>query len=429
MVTIRWDIKTIDRLSMVEDVLKEFSCRDINIISMKVTPGRILIKSWCRHLQDIASVQTCLTQYADIINVAYLSEDISALASPVTPPRYFSDIICSSQSMQALIEKALKIADSKYTVLIRGETGTGKELLARAIHNSGQRRFYPFIPVNCATLPEMLMESELFGYEKGAFSGADSKGKKGLFEMADKGTLFLDEFGEMPLNLQAKLLRVLQDGGIRRVGGAQVIPVNARIIVATNANLEEMVERRLLRADLWYRINVLALTIPPLRERPSDITLLIRHFVQKYAREFQRRLILDKACFEALHHHRWPGNVRELENTIIRLMLMSESDVITCDELGISDVSQTLPKHSARPFKEQMQHAERRLIEQMVEENVSSRHIAKALGVSHTTVLNKIRSYQLEEVSQAPPGSTAQKGLFNQLQERRQAQQDPIQQN
>ncbi|VEB90952.1 acetoacetate metabolism regulatory protein AtoC [Citrobacter koseri] len=158
--------------------------------------------------------------------------------------------------MQVLIEKALKIADSKYTVLIRGETGTGKELLARAIHNSGQRRFYPFIPVNCSTLPEALMESELFGYEKGAFSGADGRGKKGLFEMADKGTLFLDEFGEMPLNLQAKLLRVLQDGGIRRVGGAQVIPVNARIIVATNANLEEMVEQRLLRADLWYRINV-----------------------------------------------------------------------------------------------------------------------------------------------------------------------------
>lgn len=144
MVTIRWDIKTIDRLSMVEDVLKEFSCRDINIISMKVTPGRILIKSWCRHLQDISSVQTCLNQHADIINVAYLSENLSELATPeLTRPRYFSDIICSSQSMQVLIEKALKIADSKYTVLIRGETGTGKELLARAIHNSGQRRFYP----------------------------------------------------------------------------------------------------------------------------------------------------------------------------------------------------------------------------------------------------------------------------------------------
>ena len=400
MVTIRWDIKTIDRLSMVEDVLKEFSCCDINIISMKVTPGRILIKSWCRQLQDISCVQTCLSQRADIINVAYLCEEISELStSEPERPRYFSDIICTSQSMRLLIEKAIRIADSKYTVLIRGDTGTGKELLARAIHNSGKRRFYPFIPVNCSALPESLMESEFFGYEKGAFSGADCKGKKGLFEMADKGTLFLDEFGEMSLSLQAKLLRVLQDGGIRRVGGAQIIPVNVRIIVATNANLEEMVEQRLLRADLYYRINVLSLTIPPLRERPQDISLLIRHFVQKYAKEFQRRIILDKACFAALHHHAWPGNVRELENTIIRLMLMAESDVITLDELGMVNLPAVEQTPTERPFKEQVLSAERQLIEQMVEDNVSSRHIAKALGVSHTTVLNKIRSYQLESVS------------------------------
>ena len=400
MVTIRWDIKTIDRLSMVEDVLKEFSCCDINIISMKVTPGRILIKSWCRQLQDISCVQTCLSQRADIINFAYLCEEISELStSEPERPRYFSDIICTSQSMRLLIEKSIRIADSKYTVLIRGDTGTGKELLARAIHNSGKRRFYPFIPVNCSALPESLMESEFFGYEKGAFSGADCKGKKGLFEMADKGTLFLDEFGEMSLSLQAKLLRVLQDGGIRRVGGAQIIPVNVRIIVATNANLEEMVEQRLLRADLYYRINVLSLTIPPLRERPQDISLLIRHFVQKYAKEFQRRIILDKACFAALHHHAWPGNVRELENTIIRLMLMAESDVITLDELGMVNLPAVEQAPTERPFKEQVLSAERQLIEQMVEDNVSSRHIAKALGVSHTTVLNKIRSYQLESVS------------------------------
>nr|WP_233618286.1 sigma 54-interacting transcriptional regulator [Citrobacter cronae] len=385
---------------MVEDVLKEFSCCDINIISMKVTPGRILIKSWCRQLQDISCVQTCLSQRADIINVAYLCEEISELStSEPERPRYFSDIICTSQSMRLLIEKSIRIADSKYTVLIRGDTGTGKELLARAIHNSGKRRFYPFIPVNCSALPESLMESEFFGYEKGAFSGADCKGKKGLFEMADKGTLFLDEFGEMSLSLQAKLLRVLQDGGIRRVGGAQIIPVNVRIIVATNANLEEMVEQRLLRADLYYRINVLSLTIPPLRERPQDISLLIRHFVQKYAKEFQRRIILDKACFAALHHHAWPGNVRELENTIIRLMLMAESDVITLDELGMVNLPAVEQAPTERPFKEQVLSAERQLIEQMVEDNVSSRHIAKALGVSHTTVLNKIRSYQLESVS------------------------------
>lgn len=395
MVTLRWDIKTIDRLSMVEDVLKEFSCCDINIVSMKVTPGRILIKSWCRHHQDIATIQERLNQHADIIEVACLSEEVNSLPAPdLSPPRYFSDIISSSQSMKLLLEKAVKIADSKYTVLIRGETGTGKELLARAIHNTGQRRFYPFIAVNCATLPESLMESEFFGYEKGAFSGADGKGKKGLFEMADKGTLFLDEFGEMPLSLQAKLLRVLQEGGIRRVGGSQIIPVNARIIVATNANLEEMLASRQLRADLWYRINVLSLTIPPLRQRPQDITLLIRYFIQKYAKEFQRRIILDKTCFATLLRYHWPGNVRELENTIIRLMLMAENEVITQDDLGLGSVAQDVIVTGDIPFKEQVQHTERQLIEKMLSENGSSREIARMLGVSHTTVLNKIRRYQ-----------------------------------
>ncbi|OFB06907.1 sigma-54 interaction domain-containing protein, partial [Salmonella enterica] len=281
---------------------------------------------------DISSVYLKLHRHADISDVFYLTEDMSNMSPPAfTESRSFSDIVYSSRSMQSLTEKAVKIADSKYTVLIRGETGTGKELLARAIHNAGARRLYPFIPVNCSALPESLIESELFGYEKGTFSGADGKGKKGLFEMADNGTLFLDEFGEIPLNVQAKLLRVLQDDGIRRVGGSQIIPVNTRIIVATNASLEELLEQRLLRADLYYRINVLTLMIPPLRERPQDVTLLIRYFIQKYAKEFNRRLILDKICFEILYYYSWPGNVRELENMIIRLMLMSESDVITAD--------------------------------------------------------------------------------------------------
>ncbi|HHX9835111.1 TPA: sigma-54 interaction domain-containing protein [Salmonella enterica subsp. enterica] len=400
MVTIRWDIKTIDRISMVEDVLKEFSECDMNIISMKVATGRILIKSWCHHLHDISSVYLQLHRHADISDVSYLTEDMSNMSPPTfTKSRSFSDIVYSSRSMQTLTEKAVKIADSKYTVLIRGETGTGKELLARAIHNAGARRLYPFIPVNCSALPESLIESELFGYEKGTFSGADGKGKKGLFEMADNGTLFLDEFGEIPLNVQAKLLRVLQDDGIRRVGGSQIIPVNTRIIVATNASLEEMLEQRLLRADLYYRINVLTLMIPPLRERPQDITLLIRYFIQKYAKEFNRRLILDKICFETLYHYSWPGNVRELENMIIRLMLMSESDVITADELGLLiPAAETFPviqDNAGHPFRELVQYAERRMIKQMVEDKISSRRIAKALGVSHTTVLNKIRRYKI----------------------------------
>lgn len=191
----------------------------------------------------------------------------------------------------------------------------------------------------------------------------------------------------------------MQDDGIRRVGGSQIIPVNTRIIVATNASLEEMLEQRLLRADLYYRINVLTLMIPPLRERPQDITLLIRYFIQKYAKEFNRRLILDKICFERLYHYSWPGNVRELENMIIRLMLMSESDVITADELGLLiPAAETFPviqDNAGHPFRELVQYAARRMIKQMVEDKISLRRIAKALGVSHTTVLNKIRRYKI----------------------------------
>ena len=400
MAMLFWDIKTIDRLSMVEDVLKEFSNYNINIISMKVTSGRILLKSGFHRQQDILAVKANLDKRADVVSVDYRSGHITPPTLPeLTCPCYFSDIISNSPCVQTLIEKAFRIADSKYTVLIRGETGTGKELLARAIHNAGQRRFYPFVPVNCSAMPESLMESEFFGYEKGAFSGANSKGKKGLFEMADNGTLFLDEFGEMPLNLQAKLLRVLQDGGIRRVGGTQVIPINARIIVATNASLEKMVDNCQFRADLYYRINVLPLTIPPLRKRPEDISLLIHHFSQKYAKEFQRHLIFDKSCFDFLHQYSWPGNIRELENIIIRLMLMAKNEVITLSDLELTHLPVFRPNmqgdNADISFKVQMQHEERKIIAQMLRENVSSRHIARTLGVSHTTVLNKIRSYQL----------------------------------
>lgn len=246
------------------------------------------------------------------------------------------------------------------------------------------------------------MESEFFGYEKGAFTGADGKGKKGLFEMADKGTLFLDEFGEMPLSMQAKLLRVLQDSGIRRIGSSQIVSFDTRVIVATNANLEEMMLNRQLRADLYYRINILSLTIPPLRQHPQDITLLIDHFLQKHACKFRRALVFDKHSLEFLQHYTWPGNIRELENIIIRLMHMSDSGIVTMEELKWmnSTCRENLQSHSENmgPLKEQVRLTERKIIEKMLDDNNSARSIAKVLGVSHTTVLNKIRSYQQDVV-------------------------------
>ena len=404
MFTIRWNIKTLDRISMVEDVLKEFSFYDVNIISMKVTTGRILVKSMCRNTGDVSRVVNKLRNLHGIVHVEHFSTD--NITSPLISAKrseYFTDIVGESQHMQLLIDKAIKFAESRFTVLIRGETGTGKELLARAIHNCGPRRLHSFIPVNCSSMPEELMDSEFFGYEKGTFTGADGKGKKGLFEMADKGTLFLDEFGEMPLSMQAKLLRVLQDGCIRRIGSAQVVSLDTRVIVATNANLEEMMLNHQLRADLYYRINILSLTIPPLRQHPDDVALLIEHFLQKHASEFKRTLVFDKHSLEFLQQYTWPGNIRELENVIIRLMHISDSGIVTMEELEWMDSAnkENLQHQSGNmwPLKDQVRLTERKIIEKMLDDNVSARSIAKVLGVSHTTVMNKIRSYQQEVVS------------------------------
>ncbi|WP_240730927.1 sigma 54-interacting transcriptional regulator [Escherichia sp. E4385] len=401
--TIRWDIKTIDRISMIEDVLKVFSFYNVNIISMKVITRRILIKSICYNVEDVKKIIKRLNNLHDIIDVGHFSIGRTIISTLTKQNDYFNEIIGESQHMRLLIEKAMKFAQSNFTLLIRGETGTGKELLARAIHNCGPRRLHAFIPVNCSAIPEELIESEFFGYEKGAFTGADGKGKKGLFEMADKGTLFLDEFGEMPLSMQAKMLRVLQDSCIRSIGSSQIVSLNTRVIVATNANLEEMILNRQLRADLYYRINILSLTIPPLRQHPQDITLLIDHFLKKHVCEFNRALVFDKQSLEILQNYAWPGNIRELENVIIRLMHMSERGIVTKEELEWMNYSceDSLQGHNGNnsPLKEQVRLTERKIIEKMLDYNVSARGIAKVLGVSHTTVLNKIRSYQEDAVS------------------------------
>ena len=394
MVTIRWDIKTIDRLSMVEDVLKEFSCCDINIISMKVTPGRILIKSWCRQLQDISCVQSCLSQRADIIHVAYLCEEISELSTPEPErPRYFSDIICSSQSMHALIEKAIKIADSKYTVLIRGDTGTGKELLARAIHNSGQRRFYPFIPVNCSALPESLMESEFFGYEKGAFTDA-RKEKPGRMEVASGGTLFLDEIGNLSLSMQAKLLTALEKRQITRLGATQPIPIDIRLICATNVNIHHLVAEGTFRQDLLYRINTIELHIPPLRERGNDVILLAEHFLSKYARKYKKDLKgINRDGKNKLHNYAWPGNVRELQHAIERAVILSESNWLRPEDF----ILRSVPLRDKEPSDElNLTVLEKEAIERALrraEGNIT--RAAELLGITRFTLYRKLEKFGL----------------------------------
>ncbi len=271
------------------------------------------------------------------------------LMSRVLQERYrFSNIIGKSAPMQKVYELIEKVAPTRATVLITGESGTGKELIARAIHYNSTRKDKSFISVNCGALPETLLESELFGHEKGAFSGAVSQ-RKGRFEMAHEGTLFLDEISEMSPPLQVKLLRVLQEMEFERVGSSQTIRVDVRVVAASNRNLKEEVAANRFRADLFFRLNVLHIGLPPLRKRTDDIPLLVNHFLDKYGMEKEpgKRLTFEPEAFRRLLEYPWPGNVRELENAVERAVILATGDRITLQDLP-SEIRETPPPASER---------------------------------------------------------------------------------
>ncbi len=327
------------------------------------------------------------------------------LKSKLSETYRFENIIGVSGKMQEVFRKIRKVASSDATVLIRGESGTGKELIARAIHYHSPRSEAPLVEINCASIPETLLESELFGHEKGAFTGA-YKQKKGKFEIANGGTLFLDEIGELPLSLQAKLLRVLQDGRFTRVGGVENIEVNVRLIAATNANLEKLLEEGKFREDLYYRLNVIPILIPPLRERREDIGPLTDFFIQKYARKNKKSIkgISQEARF-ILMNYDWPGNVRELENAIENAVVMAEGEVITPADLpGYlqssvgegSFMGQLLQQHKGMSYREKLEAFEREIIRQALEETGGNKtHAAKKLGFTLRTLRNKVKKYNL----------------------------------
>jgi len=240
----------------------------------------------------------------------------------------FGNLIGKSAAMEDVLKLTGRVAQSDATILIQGESGTGKELIARAIHYNSPRRKRPFITVNCPSIPETLIESELFGHIRGAFTGAN-KDRAGKFQMADQGTIFLDEIGDLKEGLQAKLLRVLQEKEIERVGDALPSKVDVRVVAATNKNLEQLVNVGAFREDLYYRLNVVTIFIPPLRERKADIPFLVEHFIQKHCKE--RKITISDAALKILHKHDWPGNIRELENCIERAIVVSPKSVITPD--------------------------------------------------------------------------------------------------
>ncbi|MFW6079973.1 MAG: sigma-54-dependent transcriptional regulator, partial [Gemmatimonadota bacterium] len=332
-----------------------------------------------------------------------LRREVDRLREEVRIEKRFGDVIAKSPAMKQALETAAKVAPHPSSVLITGESGTGKELIARLIHTQSTRSERAFIPVNCGAIPENLLESELFGYTKGAFTGAEQD-KEGLFEAADGGTLFLDEIGELPASLQVKLLRTLQEGEVRRLGDSKTRKVEVRILSATNKNLEEEIREGNFRRDLYYRIAVVPIHLVPLRQRSEEIPLLVRHFLDIYNRKLRKEVEgVGPDAMESLLAYPWPGNVRELENVIERTLVLSDGPTIEVDDLppqvrapvlafdepDLSEDELSVKKHSAV--------LERRLIRKALERTGGNRtRAAELLELSSRALLYKIRDYGLE---------------------------------
>ncbi len=301
--------------------------------------------------------------------------------------------IGESLAMQKVSDFVQHVAPTSSTILITGESGTGKEVIARAIHRLSHRAQKPFVAVNMGGVPETLLESELFGYEKGAFTGAGAR-KLGMFELASSGTLFLDEIGDIPVHLQIKLLRVLQERKIQRLGGTQSIPIDVRIITATNKNLKEQLKKSLFREDLYYRLNVLQVTLPPLRDRKEDIPLLVGHFIKQFTQQEGKPLYhIDPEAIRMLQTYPFPGNVRELENMLERAIILAQTETITLKDLGIHPSA--LHPASQRGTLEEIQ--KQAIIEALQRWEGNKTRAAEELGIHRRTILNKLKEYGLTE--------------------------------
>ncbi|MFZ5969122.1 MAG: sigma 54-interacting transcriptional regulator [Bacillota bacterium] len=313
------------------------------------------------------------------------------------------EIVAKSPEMKKVINLAVRVAKVDSTVLIQGQSGVGKGVLSKLIHNSSDRKEGPFIKIDCGSIPENLLESELFGYERGSFTGAEKGGKIGLIELANNGTLFLDEIGELPLNLQTKLLRVLQDKEIFRVGGKEAIPVDIRIIAATNRNLEEMVEQKNFRKDLYYRLNVVPIKILPLQERREDIKPLIEDCLNRFNKKYHLNKQIEPTALRNLIDYHWPGNVRELENIIEYLIVTTNSDMITKENLPENIVEyrhnndlEVISVDNISSLKEAVDLVEKKLLIEVMHKSKSTEEMAKTLKVDRSTVIRKLQKHRIK---------------------------------
>ncbi len=342
-----------------------------------------------------------LLQVKRAIEQKSLREELRRLRTEVQARDRFQNIIGQSAAMQRILEVVGQVSDLHANILIEGESGTGKELIARAIHSASARAAGPYVPINCAAIPETLLESELFGYVRGAFTDA-RKDRRGLFQEASGGVLFLDEISEIPLTLQAKLLRILEDKEVRPLGANQVEKVDTRVLSASNRSLDEQVRAGKFRQDLYYRLNVIRIELPPLRQRSEDIPLLVNHFIDKFA-ESAKRVIkgIDPAALTVLQSHDWPGNIRELEHVLERAVLLGKDDTV-----GLDDLPQPMIAHSERGFvagqavakQLTLRDLEREYIGKVLETTHGNKtEAARILGVDRTTLYRKLEEYKIAD--------------------------------
>jgi transcriptional regulator of aroF, aroG, tyrA and aromatic amino acid transport len=413
---IRFEIITRDRLGITVEILEKIYNRKINLISMEVFFQKVCVKVEDMEEELKKELMKEICNIKDIISVKEMEllyyeqkeKKLKAIIDSIED-REFKNIIGTSKAIERVKNMTLTIAKSNSTVLLRGESGTGKEVFAKAIHDISPRCNKKFIAINCAALPETLLESELFGYEPGSFTGAMIGGKDGIIKEASEGTLFLDEIGEMPLFIQAKLLRVIQEGKIRKIGSNKEEAIDVRIIAATNKNLEDMIKEKTFREDLYYRLNVVPMYIPTLKERLEDIPLFVQFFIDKLNYKLNKNIKgADVEFISELMKYNWPGNVRELQNVIERAMNLCKGDILTAEDIFINfknDIYNYAPKeivdkksdeYLQLPLKDIMEKCEKEIIKNAIYNYKSYRKAARILKVSHTTIMNKINKYNIK---------------------------------
>ena len=388
-------IETLTRIREVNEfvpviIMTAYATVDTAVTAMKSGAYDYIVKPF--------NPEEMLLTLKKIVEYQQLIEENILLRRALAQQYQFGDIIAKSHQMKEIFDLIKTVANSNTTILIQGESGTGKELIARAIHGNSPRRELPFIALNCAALPESLLESELFGYEKGAFTGASHE-RKGRFEIAHNGTLFLDEVSEMSLKTQVELLRVLEEKEITRIGGVESIIVDVRIVAATNVDLRKAVENKTFREDLYYRLNVVCIQLPPLRERKEDIPLLVDNFIKKFSIQNNKSVShISLEALDSLMRYTWPGNIRELENTIERAVLLTKSDTITPEFLP-DYISRCGPEaEPGSPSEtESLYDAEKNYILTVLEDNEwNIKRTAEMLKIHRSTLYNKMKRYGLK---------------------------------